>query len=83
MTKNYQKQPNDKRGKIEPPEGFEPPSITNYVIALLLSYSGLLLIYNKLSLTMCTIFSRISVAKIQLIFDSPIFFLFYPLYFGK
>lgn len=32
--------------KFEPLEGFEPPSITNYAIALLLSYSGLCLIFN-------------------------------------
>lgn len=26
--------------EFEPADGFEPPSITNYVIALLLSYTG-------------------------------------------
>lgn len=37
--------------KVEPAEGFEPPSVTNYVTALLLSYTGLYLEFqciNKL-----------------------------------
>ncbi len=33
--------------KFEPAEGFEPPSVTNYVTALLLSYTGLLLYFSN------------------------------------
>lgn len=40
----------------EPPDGFEPPSNTNYVFALLLSYSGLCIEFQRLKHYMYTNF---------------------------
>ena len=50
--------------EFEPADGFEPPSITNYVIALLLSYTG----KNMISIQKIYKDVKKSIAKIQQFF---------------